>query len=113
MPIFPTLSIKPSFPIETEFENSTIRTEFEGGYVHSRPRYTRQRRRWHIIYNALNDNDKTTLINFIATVKGGAEIFSWSHPLTGENINVRFLTLPHFRYIAPGISEVEFILEEV
>lgn len=113
MPIFPTLSQKPEYPLSEEREDSTIRSQFEGGYEHTRPRFTRIRKTFGLKYSMLPDADKTTLDDFITTVKGSADAFTWTHPKYGTQHNVRFTKPPKFEYVQHGYWNVEIELREV
>jgi hypothetical protein len=64
---------------EVEVENPVIRTEFEGGYVASRPRHNRGRLRriWTTGYTALTAADKQVIEDFWNETKGGSLIFTW------------------------------------
>ena len=88
---FPTLSVQ---PLLTDFaeepEDSTIRSDFEGGYLQTRPRFTRDRKTFGpVAYLNLTDGDKASLESFYDTVKC-ASIFAWIHPRTGATKNGRF-----------------------
>lgn len=75
-----------------EFEDVSIKpAEMEGGYVISRPHFTRPPRRtfsWK--YTGMLDADKLALQNFWKLVKGRSNAFTWTHPTTGEVITCRF-----------------------
>lgn len=113
MDSFPTLSQNPSYPIDEDREDSTIRSDFEGGYQHTRPRYTRIRWIFDIRYKELPDADKILLENFINTVMGGANSFSWTHPITLISYTVRFDKPPKFESMHHSYWETEFQLKEV
>ena len=112
---FPDLSRKPSLRLEEHTQLKTLRSPTEDGYVVTRPLWTRARRVFHVNYEALPMSDWSTLKNFFETsTKGGAEEFVWTHPITNDTYNVRFLsdTLSSTT-IAPDHVRVEFDLEEV
>lgn len=75
-----------------EFEDVALKpAEMEGGYVISRPRFTRApRRTWSFAYVEMKDADKLLLENHWKLVKGRSNIFQWAHPISGDLINVRF-----------------------
>jgi phage-related protein len=65
--------------------------EMDGGYVVSRPRFTRTPRRMFSFKHVdISDADKQTLANFWAARRGSAGAFNWVHPISGVTINVRF-----------------------
>lgn len=93
MPNFPTLTTLPSYPIKMEREDQSIKNPAESGYVHTRARYTRQRRKWELRYQNMSQSDVNTLETFITTVSGTVESFTWTHPASGQ-YTVRFEANP-------------------
>lgn len=71
-------------------EDPAIRTEMENGMVQSRACFTRIRRSWTLSWNALEEADFQTVMEHYRGQKGGSEAFNWTHPLTKEQINVRY-----------------------
>lgn len=110
---FPTLTVACNYPIGEQRENSVLKSEFEGGYVQTRARYTRVRRRFTIAYSQLSNADKTLIDNFIDTVNGGADYFNWTHPQSSTVYVVRFQSPPNFNYTSYGRWSCNFILEQV
>ncbi|WP_298434594.1 hypothetical protein [Geobacter sp.] len=93
-PAFPALSVVPAVSAwkEKKALDPTLRTQTEGGYVQTRPRFTRIPKRWEIAYkagNALPAADKATLEAFETTVKVGSNMFTWLNPLDNVTYNVR------------------------
>lgn len=81
-----------------------MRATTEGGYVVTRPRYTRRPRRvWKIGFTNISDADKAALETFWNSVRGGSEAFNWTLPVTGEQVVVRFAegTKLGFSYAGP------------
>ena len=113
---FPTLSRSPSFPLapDGEIEDSTLRSQFEAGYELTRPRFTRARRSWGVRYPVVSSADKALLVAFEqTTVRGGADSFSWTHPITSTVYSVRFAGPLKYAQFAIGKWSVEFMLREV
>ncbi len=79
MAIYPTLSRNPSLPLGETKHDSTIKSDFEGGYLHTRPRFTRERGIWELNYNYMFTSDKDTLSSFVDSVKGAADSFYWAN----------------------------------
>lgn len=76
---------------ETQEDPAIQAAKMEGGYVLSRPRFTRRpRRMFSFNFDYMSDADKLTLQTFWNTVYGSSNMFNWTHPGTGEVINVRF-----------------------
>jgi len=113
MPAFPTLSKNPEYPLSEDREDSTVRSDFEGGYEITRPRWTRTRKLFSVRYKTLPDADKTLLDTFMDTVSGGADAFTWTHPKTSVTYTVRFAKPIKFEYISFELWEVSFDLREV
>lgn len=110
---FPTLSINPSYPLKEEIEDSVIRSDFEGGYEQTRPRFTRQRKTFTVVYKLLPDADKQTLENFYQQLRGGADAFTWTHPVYGTTHTVRFTKPIKFEYVFYNHWNAEIELREV
>jgi len=118
MATFPTLTegsltILAGLPIVERRENSVLRSKFEGGYVQTRPRFTRARRVWQITYNQLSSANKILIDNFIDTVLGGADSFTWTNPQNSTSYTVRFKDNPTFSYTSYNRWNVNFTLEQV
>ena len=96
----------------------TVRSQYEGGYVSTRSRFTRIPRRWDVKYEWMTTVNKGTLQTFEEARGVGSESFTWTNPipLVSTTHAVRFLEpmrcIPvpktNFQYWT-----VEFILEEV
>ena len=95
---FPTLTRKPQEGFEEEYEDSVLRSDFEGGYEITRQKYTRMRKSFkNLKWVGLNATDKTAMDTFVTTtVKGGADSFNWTHPVTNTVHVVRFVKPPVF-----------------
>lgn len=75
-PILPSLTRAPAFAVQRSVEDGTIADPAESGYVSTRPRFTRLRRKFTVSYNNLIDEDLRALDEFeIETVKGKAGAF--------------------------------------
>lgn len=88
MSAFPTISSAfMTFPEEPV--DDTIDSPSESGYVQTRPRHTRVRRKFGPVKLIVNSTDNATLIAFDKSVRGSS-IFTVVHPITSEVLNVRF-----------------------
>lgn len=110
---FPTLSQPPSYPLTEMREDATIRSPFEAGYEHTRPRFTRIRKIWTVNYEKLPYADVSLLDSFITTVKGGADAFNWKHPISLTTYTVTFRELPKFENTSLDYYSVNFTLAQV
>lgn len=119
MPTFPSLTKRPTYPLEEEREDATIRSSFEAGYEHTRPRFTRNRKMWKVKYKNMGATDKATLDSFVTTVREGSDAFTWTNPQDNVAYTVRFAQIP--RYVCNlkmsdknvTYFDVEFILRQV
>ena len=119
-PIFPhvltTGDEQDSKKFTVDLEDPAIRTEMEGGYVMSRPRFTRaSRRTWQTGYTFIKTAGKTELETFWNTVRGGSLIFQWRNPADGLDYLVRFKGGMKFTYVGVGTNQrwdVTFSVEE-
>lgn len=108
-PVFPTLTnTEDSSFYNLELEDSSMKTEMEGGYVVTRSKHTRAARRTFTSgFTFLNTADKALLDTFYgSTVKGGAVIFDWTDPVTTTVYQVRFLEPMSFKYVGKGTNKL-------
>lgn len=113
---FPTIACKPQISSweEQVAQDPTIRNPTSGGYVQTRPAFTRLIDKWHVLYPTLSDTEKGTLRTFEHTVKVGSDSFNWTNPKTSAAKVVRFLAPIKYRLGGSGIYWIaEFDLEEV
>jgi hypothetical protein len=110
----------PHLPLSESFDDPAIRTEMEGGYTNTRPRYTRIRGTWPLKWNALTETHYNTLKNFYKNdTFGGSLFFSWTTPTDESTVNVRFTKKYAGGLLVPSsgtreaIYHVEVELEEV
>lgn len=93
MPTFPTLSKLPSYPLTEGKEDITMKSSMETGKLKTRYRYTKLRRNWSFKLENITATDKASLDSFVTTVHGATDIFTWTHPVSGE-YSVRFSNIP-------------------
>ena len=89
MPDYPTNIQLPS-RCEEVTEDPAIRSGFETGIVHTRPRFTRVRRTWKISWEYIKGADYRVLRTFYDQIRGGALSFNWTHPIENKVFEVRF-----------------------
>jgi len=87
MPTFPA-SPSPSFPITEEFNKPQIRSEFGAGYVHSRPKFSKSRSIWKLVWRSLPEVDYQIIRAFFEANVG--LLFDWVNPLDTVTYSVRF-----------------------
>lgn len=88
---FPNIT-KPSYPMKVEYQDTSIRSEFEDGSTQSRSKFTRSRRTFYLNWNFLSHAEYTTLFNFIRnTCKFSANAFNWVNPADNTTVEVRVI----------------------
>ena len=105
-----------------EQEDAGIRSPMEGGYVLTRPRFTRRpRRTWTTGFTDISNADKLLLEDYFNN-KGTYLSFTWDVPVPNvqggakETVTVRFSEVPKWEYKGFGTNarwNVELKLEEV
>jgi hypothetical protein len=118
MVAFPVLSqSQDSKYYKPEQEDPAIRNPIEGGYVATRPRFTRPpRKSFTTGFSDLLDSDRATLMVFWDTVMGGSNSFTWVDPITNNIYQVRFAEQMDWRYSGVGATkrwDVTMKLEQV
>lgn len=116
--VFPLASKQDSSYYSVTPEDSGMRSELEGGYVASRSRHTRVPRNTYTTgFTNLSNDDKNTLLAFWQANKGSSDSFSWTDPIEGSVVVVRFTKGFTFKYTGIRsthrwtVSDIE--LEEV
>jgi len=101
----------PTYGTEGEVYRPQVRTEMEGGYVQTRPRFTRGVRRWNLRWEALSAAHLALLVAAFAADAGNS--FSWADPAgTAYTVRYREDSL-RWVYAYPGYFSVSVALEEV
>ena len=78
---------KPTTMTESSIKGQ-IKSAFSSGYVQSRAKFTRERKQFQLIWHAMTDADKATLLTYFDNNLGGT--FTWTEPLTSTSYTVRF-----------------------
>jgi phage-related protein len=94
-------------------EDPVIRTEFESGIVQTRPRYTRMRGTWSLVWANMRGADYRTLRAFYKQMKGGALSFNWTHPRDSAAFEVRFKGALNSKHTVMDCYSVTLTLEQV
>jgi phage-related protein len=99
---FPLAALQDAAQFGFEQEDKGIRSEMEGGYVLTRPRFTgKPRRTWKTGFTDLSNTDKQTFESFFS-IYGTYQSFNYTVP-TGEGIVVvRFKQAPKYDYKGIG-----------
>jgi hypothetical protein len=109
---YPTLTILPTYPISEKLLPSSIKTQFEAGYLLARSRHSRDRLIFQLNYKNMGQTDKDSLFNHMKTVKD-VDTFSWTHPVTSTVYTVRYEAIPEFQLIQVALYNVSFALIQV
>lgn len=97
MATFPILSKAPALAMRESYDDPTISSKSEFGYVFTRPRSSKVPRIFALSYEYAPQSDHDALDAFIrTTVVGTSGAFDWEDPRTGEIVTVRFTKLPEF-----------------
>jgi len=76
------------------------KTEIEGGYTVSRPRYTRlPRKTWMTGFSDLTTTEKNSFTTFWDTQMGGSASFTYLNPADAQTYTVRFMGQPKIKYV--------------
>jgi len=95
----------------TELIDNTIRTQMDYGPAKVRKRCTSNVMKVEGSVS-LNSTQLTTFMSFFnSNCAYGATAFDWTHPLTGNNCSMRFVSPPKIRPIGGNITEVQMSLE--
>lgn len=73
-----TLPITPELPLDVEYENYTIRSEFQNGVFQTRAQWPRPRRRWALRWNVATVDEAEVLQAFYRDHRGPASPFYWT-----------------------------------
>lgn len=85
-PIWPASLPAPSVGTTEALSHPAIRHDFEAGYVMTRPRNSRPRRRMALKWSYLTEDQYEDLEDFFVQAQGQA--FSFTHPRTGTVLSV-------------------------
>lgn len=109
---YPSLPIP--FPVaNTPPDYGVIRTEMEQGYVQTRARLTKAPRKWRFSHVMLTSSEKSTWLAFWDSKKGGSASFSFTDPISGGDVSVRFaMKEPEVLLAIPGRWNINVELEE-
>jgi|SRR3990172_1811820 len=105
----------PTFGTSIDVYKPQIRNEFEGNYVQSRPRVSREIRRWRLVWNVMTEANYQTLESFFLANQGNS--FNWTEPVTSTGYVCRFsensLVSTHADKGATNYRRVEVMIEEI
>lgn len=110
--------VAPSLPTE-KYPDPAIRSKAEGGYVLTRPRYTRMPRSWGLVWEAMTHAHYLLLMAFWEAKSGGSTSFTWDCVTDDTETTVRFAEAPDAKVVVwastglPKLWAVSVKLEEV
>ena len=79
MSSYPTLSVKPDYPLTPETDDIVLASPKAAGYQHKRPRYSRIRQQFTLEYPVLGVADEDTLNAHYASILGAASFYYYHH----------------------------------
>jgi hypothetical protein len=111
---FPTLEANGSFLVredssqfEEERVDPAIRKEFEGGFVATRPRYTRApATKITTGFTNMTQTEYAILQSFWDAKRGGSISFTYIHPTTSASLTVRFAAPLKGKYVGMGNTKL-------
>jgi hypothetical protein len=112
-PSFPAIappSLSPSGPQEDVFQDNRINSPVDGGYMVSRPRYTRNVMGKNFTWVAMTNADYALFKAFV--LANYANIFVWTDQDTGEPVNMQFVSPPKAAKTLLGYWHVEISIVE-
>jgi len=80
--------IKNPSKISESNNREKLRSKFEAGYVHQRPKWTRSRRKFSLDWKLLSAADLDTLLSHFDNNQGSS--FNWTHPTRGTTYTVMY-----------------------
>jgi len=99
---------------QTVLFDPVLRSKTDGGYRHTRARFTRVPKKWRLHYTAMSDTDKATMEAFEQACGYGAQSMTWTNPKDGQEYTVRFSKPVEYRLFRTSqLWEFEVELEEV
>ena len=113
LPVYPTLSVNPEFPIITEPLWDTSITSYGGKIEQRKANITQEKLRFRFKYKHINNDDKALLEGFFKSRRGIHEKFTWTNPETALQYTVNFkneaLDIQYYRYGIWNIGEIILI----
>ena len=108
-PAFPTIQ-PPVYPADDVYPDNKISSATDGGYVVSRPRFTRTIMGNNYTWPAMPNADYQTFKAFVQA--NYANIFVWTDPISNNFYNVQFTAVPKASIVSPGFWHVEISILE-
>lgn len=102
----------PSYTTGGETFLPQVRTEFDGGYVQSRKKFSLQKRRWGLNWNNMEEAHFLALESAFIADQGTA--FPWTEPVRGVVYSVRYgEDSLKWSHVEKGYRQVSVVVEEV
>lgn len=106
-----TLPINPN-KITEEVIKPALRTQYSGGYIQTRPKYTRKTKKFDLEYQALSVDDKNTLATFFDENQGLS--FYFNEPISSIQYTVSFVDDSiKFKNLSNKLYSSTFSIEEL
>jgi hypothetical protein len=101
----------PSYMTRGEVYLPVVRTEFEGGYVQSRKRFSREREKWVLHWLNMEEAHFQLLKSAFITDQGNS--FPWTEPVTSASHSVKYSEDSlKWSHVEKGYRQVSVALEE-
>lgn len=102
----------PLNPYEPQFVDNVLRTDTEGGYINTRPKYTRIKRKFTLNYY-LTDEEHEEFVEFYTTEIKASGSFNFTEPITGTTRVCIFSEVPKETRTTHNHWEVSISIIEV
>lgn len=94
---FPDSLMQPSFGTTVDVEDTSIVSKMEDGSGIGRRKFTKSRKTWKLVWNAMPTSQYNTLMNFLQnTVYFAALTFQFTSPLDEVTYTARYISKEEF-----------------
>lgn len=108
-----SLSVQPSFSLPVTEDWGTRQLPHDDGTVESFPTRSRPRRIWAMTWRPMLKRERDLLRADLLASEGTVKDFTWTHPTTGEVIQLRPVEPPRFTQVGGSAWSCEGRFEEV
>lgn len=105
------LVLAPDYVFDETPQYKTLISEFENGAEQRRAKRSGVTTEYRLIFKNRNSTDLGTITTLFSTKKGALTAFTWTHPISGSTLTVRFKD-DSLTYSCPsyGLYNFEFTL---
>lgn len=104
----------PQFVFTYGPEFKTLVTDFESGKEQRRQKWSTDRKRFHLVYNAIPASTASSILTEFESNKGAYSTFTWTNPADTTQYTVRFVEDSlQLQYVTTTVVRLEFDFIEV